>query len=151
MVFNPSQSILVLSRHSAVRFLIVGGLSIAADAAALVLLHGVLGVWLPAATALAYAAAFVVNFGLNRVWAFRATGGLGSQLGRYVALVAVNLSVTVVLVPALTWLGLPYLLSKLVTAAGLAVVNYLVSKRFIFIPPPAGLGPPPAGPLGTDR
>lgn len=123
-----------LSQHSAVRFLIVGGVSLAVDEGTLFLLHGVAGVWLPLATLLAFAVAFGVNFGLNRSWAFSAGGGaVGRQVWRYLMLVAGNLAVTVVGVPALTALGILYLISKLVVAGILAVINYFVSRRWIFI------------------
>lgn len=121
-----------LSRHSAVRFLAVGGLSVVVDAGLLVLLHGVLAIWLPVAAALAFAGAFVVNFGLNRAWVFGSAGAVHRQLVRYLTLVAVNLVLTVILVPALTWLGLPYLVAKLVTTGALAVLNYLASRTWIF-------------------
>jgi putative flippase GtrA len=121
---------------SVVRFLIVGVLSIATDATALFVLHGVFRIWLPAATAGAYGVAFVVNFGLNRIWVFRANGSVGRQLGWYIALVAFNLVFTVILVPTLTWLGLQYLVSKLLVAAVLAVLNYVTSRRWIFVSPP---------------
>ena len=123
-----------LSQHSAVRFLIVGGLTLAVDESALFLLHGVAGIWLPLATMLAFAVAFGVNFGLNRSWAFSAGGGAaGRQVGRYLMLVAFNLAVTVVAVPAVTALGVLYLISKLIVAGILAVINYFVSRRWIFI------------------
>jgi putative flippase GtrA len=121
-----------LVSNSALRFLVVGGLSLAADTGALFVLHGVLGIWLPVATALAYAVAFVVNFGLNRTWAFGAGGAIGPQLWRYLALVAVNLVLTVVVVQGLVWVGVTYLAAKVVTATGLAVINYLVSRKLIF-------------------
>src|SRR5438270_12538394 len=121
---------------SVVRFLVVGVLSVATDATALFVLHGVLRIWLPAATAGAYGVAFVVNFGLNRTWVFRATDSVGRQLQWYIALVVVNLALTVVLVPTLTWLGIQYLASKLLVAAALAVLNYVASRRWIFVSPP---------------
>ncbi|MHC8503383.1 GtrA family protein [Pseudonocardia bannensis] len=104
----------------------------AIDAGSLFVLHGVLGLWLPLATAMAFLIAFGVNFGLNRIWTFQATGAAGMHLLRYVSLVAANLGMTVVLVQGLTWLGLPYLISKLCTTAVLAVVNYVVSKKWVF-------------------
>src|SRR5262245_48776665 len=123
-----------LSQHSAVRFLIVGGVSLAVDEGTLFLLHGVARIWLPLATLLAFAVAFGVNFGLNRGWAFSATGGaMGRQVWRYLMLVAFNLGVTVVGVPAVTALGVLYLISKLFVAGVLAVMNYFVSRRWIFI------------------
>jgi putative flippase GtrA len=121
-----------MSRHSGVRFLIVGGLSVAIDAGSLFVLHGVLGVWLPLATAVAYMISIGVNFGLNRLWTFEAGGAARWHLLRYVLLVAANLTLTVVLVQLLTWLGLPYLVSKLCTTAVLAVSNYFISREWVF-------------------
>lgn len=120
-------------RNSGFRFLIVGGASLAVDAGLLYVLHGLLGLWLEPATALAFLAGFAVNFGLNRQWSFAATGRLRPQLVRYVALVAANLLVTVLLVKALTALGVLYLVAKVLTTAILATVNYVVSRKWIFI------------------
>ncbi|HLL68692.1 MAG TPA: GtrA family protein [Micromonosporaceae bacterium] len=122
-----------LAAGSGVRFLAVGMLSFAADAGALFVLHGLLHVWLPAATTLAFAAAFVVNFGLNRLWSFRTSGQVGRQVWRYVWLVLANLAVTVVLVQGLVWAGIPYLGAKVATTGLLSVINYLVSRRWIFV------------------
>ncbi len=125
-------SITRVSQHSGTRFAAVGGLSFVADAGSLYVLHGLLGIWLPLATTLAFGVAFVVNFGLNRLWAFGSSGAVGHQLTRYLLLVVTNLVLTVALVQSLTWLGLPYLISKAVTTVGLAVMNYFVSRRWIF-------------------
>lgn len=122
---------------SFVRFVVVGVLSLIADVGSLYVLHGLLYVWLPVATATAYGIAFIVNFGLNRIWVFRAPGAVGRQLQRYGALVAVNLAVTVFTVQVLTWSGMPYLYAKLLIAFVLAVVNFFVSRRWIFVPVPA--------------
>lgn len=115
------------------RFTLVGGVSLAADAGSLFLFHGVLHIWLAPATAMAYGVAFVVNFGLNRVWVFKANGSMATQLRRYVALVVANLAVTVLAVQALVWATMPYLEAKLATAVVLAVVNFFVSRRWIFL------------------
>jgi putative flippase GtrA len=116
-----------------VRFALVGGLSLAADAGSLFLFHGVLHVWLALATAMAYGVAFVVNFGLNRAWVFKANGSMGSQLRRYGALVMANLAVTVLAVQALVWATMPYMQAKLATAVVLAIANFFVSRRWIFL------------------
>jgi putative flippase GtrA len=116
-----------------VRFVLVGGLSLVADAGSLFLFHGVLHVWLALATAMAYGVAFVVNFGLNRAWVFKAGGSVTSQLQRYVALVVANLLATVLAVQWLAWAGMPYMNAKLATAVVLAIVNFFVSRRWIFV------------------
>ncbi|HCT81500.1 MAG TPA: hypothetical protein DGG94_20665 [Micromonosporaceae bacterium] len=115
-----------------VRFLIVGVLSLAADAGALFLLHGVIRIWLPVATALAYGIAFFVNFGLNRAWVFQASGSMTRHLQRYMGLVVVNLLLTVIAVQSLTWLGMQYMVAKIATAVVLAVANFFVSRRWVF-------------------
>jgi putative flippase GtrA len=128
-----SWTIARLTQHSAARFLITGGLTLAVDEGALFVLHGLLGLWLPAATTLAYAIAFGVNFGLGRNWAFSAReGAVGRQVGRYLLLVLFNLGVNVVGVWALTAAGLLYLLSKLIVAGVLAIFNYFVSRHWVF-------------------
>lgn len=123
-----------VTQHSLFRFVLVGGASVVVDAGLLYILHGRLGMWLPPATAIAFLAGFLVNFGLNRQWSFGSTtGALRPQLIRYLALVAANLLVTVGLVQALTWLGAPYLVAKVATTALLSAVNYVISKKWIFI------------------
>lgn len=115
-----------------VRFVTVGLLSLLADAGSLWVLHGLLGVPLALAAALAFGIAFFVNFGLNRLWAFQSQGAVGGQLWRYLALVAANLALTVVMVPGIASLGVPYLVAKLLTTGVLFLANYVISQRWIF-------------------
>jgi putative flippase GtrA len=121
-----------LLRSSGFRFLIVGGTSVVVDGGLLWVLHGRLGLRLEPATALAFLAGFVVNFALNRQWAFASTGGLRRQFAAYAVLVAANLLVTVVLVRVLTMVGLMYLVAKVLATAVLSTVNYAVSRKWIF-------------------
>ncbi|HWS35672.1 MAG TPA: GtrA family protein [Actinoplanes sp.] len=130
---HPGGLVLRLLRSSGFRFLLVGGASVVADAGLLYVLHGLAGLRLEPATALAFLAGFVVNFALNRQWAFASTGRLRRQLVAYLALVAANLLVTVVLVRALTALGVMYLVAKVFTTAVLSTVNYFVSRKWIFV------------------
>jgi putative flippase GtrA len=121
-----------LSTHSVVRFVVVGGLSLLTNTAALYALHGVLGMWLPLAAALAFAISFVVNFGLNRMWTFESDGALAGHLWRYLALVLANLALNAALVTGLSAVGVPYLLSQVIVTAMLSAANYVVSQRWIF-------------------
>ena len=102
MLSELSDSMVRWGNHSAVRFLVVGGLSLVVDTGSLIVFHGWLGIWLPLATTMAFGVAFVVNFGLNRLWAFGSGGHMGRQLTRYGYLVIANLCLTVVLVQGLT-------------------------------------------------
>ncbi|GIE35556.1 hypothetical protein Ait01nite_086010 [Actinoplanes italicus] len=129
---DSGRSVLRITRSSGFRFLVVGGTSVVVDAGLLWVLHGLVGMWLEPATALSFLAGLVVNFALNRQWSFASTGRMRSQAVRYAALVAVNLLVTVVLVKALTTLGVMYLIAKVFTTALLSVVNYFVSRKWIF-------------------
>lgn len=129
------QSALRVTRSSGFRFLVVGGTSVVVDAGLLWVLHGVLGLWLSPATAAAFLAGFVVNFVLNRQWAFASSsnGRLRHQFAKYMALVAVNLLLTVLAVKALTAIGVMYLVAKVLTTAVLSTVNYFVSRKWIFV------------------
>jgi putative flippase GtrA len=129
---HPDRLPLRVLRSSAFRFVVVGGASVVVDAGLLYVLHGLLELGLEAATALAFLAGFVVNFALNRQWAFASTGRLRRQVTAYLALVAANLLVTVALVRALTVLGVMYLAAKVLTTAVLSAVNYVVSRKWIF-------------------
>lgn len=121
-----------LARHSAVRFFTVGGISFVVDTGSLIVFHGWFGIWLPLATTMAFGVAFVVNFGLNRIWAFGSDGAVGRQLTRYTYLVVANLGLTVALVQGLTWAGLSYVWAKIVTTTILAIANYFVSRLWVF-------------------
>ncbi|GAA0735391.1 GtrA family protein [Dactylosporangium roseum] len=122
-----------LARLSAVRFLLVGVTSLGIDAGTLFVLHGVLRLWLPAATALAYITGLLFNFGFNRLWSFEASGAaIGRHFFRYVLLVGANLGLNVLLISALTGLGLFYLLAKVLCTSLLVVMNYFVSKKWIY-------------------
>lgn len=133
MTAGAPVDVLRLLRSSGFRFLLVGGASVVVDAGLLYVLHDRAGLRLEPATALAFLAGFVVNFALNRQWAFASTGHLRRQMVAYLALVAANLLVTVVLVRALTALGVMYLVAKVLTTAVLSTVNYFVSRKWIFV------------------
>jgi putative flippase GtrA len=142
-----------ITQHSAFRYLVAGGLSFSIDEFCLFVLHGLFHVWLPAATVLAFVLAFGVNFQLNRSWAFAAGGGgaVGRQAGRYGLLVAANLATTTFGVPGLTAAGVYYLISKAVVSGVLVVINYVVSRRWIFVPAASGEPGPPGRPQVPRR
>lgn len=114
------------------RFVVVGAASVVTNTGTLFVLHGLLGIVLPLAAALSFAVAFVVNFGLNRIWTFEADGAMLTHLWRYFALVVVNLGLNSTVVTGLTHLGSPYLISQVVTTTVLSMGNFLVSRQWIF-------------------
>ncbi len=127
----------VVARHSAVRFVLVGGVSYVCDAGSLYLLHGVAGVPLALATTLAFGLNLAVNFGLNRALTFDGAtrGAAGGQLVRYLILVGVNFLSTFALVNGLAAAGLNYLVAKTIATALNAVLNYFAYRHWVFRAP----------------
>ena len=122
----------VATSRSLPRYLIIGVFSFAVDAGLLYVAHGLLGIWLPVATAFAYAAAFGVNFSLNRFWAFGSAAPVGRQLIRYIVLAGLNTVATILIVTGLAAAGLNYLLAKVVAASLIAAINYVAYRVWVF-------------------
>jgi putative flippase GtrA len=125
---------------SLIRYLVTGGLSALIDTGTLWLLHGVLRVWLPAATFTGVLVAFVVNFLLNREWVFAATGSAYRQLVRYLLLAGANWVVTVVAVSGLVGLGTYYLVARLAVLAVMTLVNFFAYRAWVFTGPATRTG-----------
>jgi putative flippase GtrA len=107
-------------------------LTFAVDIPMLFLTHGVLRIWLPAATTIAYAVAFAFNFVLNRVWAFGSTAPIKSQATWYVVICVANYVATVVIVSGLVALGMEYLIAKTLSGAVIGAANYVVFRVWVF-------------------
>jgi putative flippase GtrA len=122
----------VLMDHSAVRYVIIGVLSAAADFGLLYALHGWLRVPVSVASFISVAIAFVFNFALNRVWSFRSRAPVAGQLTRYVVLGCVNWVLTAILVTLFTRLGLYYLVAKAVALVLTTLSNYLLYRMWVF-------------------
>jgi putative flippase GtrA len=76
--------------------------------------------------------AFAVNFSLNSFWVFQGDEFSGRSLIRFIQLVVFNLVVQAAFVPLLTNSGLNYLVAKLVVVGVLFVVNFQISRRYVF-------------------
>jgi putative flippase GtrA len=118
--------------HSAVRYVIIGVVSAAADFGLLYALHGWLGLPVPIAAFISVATAFVLNFMLNRVWSFRSTAPVAGQFSRYVLLGCFNWVLTAVLVTLFTRMGLYYLVAKAIALVLSTASNYLVYRVWVF-------------------
>lgn len=120
--------------HPAPRFLVSGALTTVVDVSVLALLHAGAKIPLAPSTALAYAAALVVNFSLSRHWTFVAAriGKAHRQAARYSVLVVINLVATLAIVTGLSSLGLYYLLAKLVSIAVVSVANFFAYRHWVF-------------------
>lgn len=119
-------------RHSFPRFVVSGAASAGIDTGLLILLHGVLGMQLLAATFLAVSTSFGVNFALNRLWSFGSRSPAGAQLARYLVLAGLNWALTVAMVGTFVWLGLNYILAKLLTTGIMAILNYFAYDFWVF-------------------
>jgi putative flippase GtrA len=125
-------------RTSAIRYLMVGVASFAIDFGGLVLLHGVLGVYLPVATAVAFLTSVGFNFFLNRMWSFdAAVHPVAGQAVRYGMLVGLNLVLNVLIVSALTAGHLDYRLAKIASTSVVTLVNFTMLRIWVFRQVPA--------------
>jgi putative flippase GtrA len=119
-----------------VKYLFVGGLAFVTDLGTLWLGASVLGLPVWVATALAYAAAWVVNFGLNRVLTFADHGArdgkVHKQSIRFTILVLINLVITELLMTVLIHFGVNYLLAKVASSVVITLYNFEVYKRWVF-------------------
>jgi putative flippase GtrA len=116
-----------------VRFALTGVAGFVADFGTLVALHGRLDVVLWFATASAYVVGGVVHYSLTRFWVFAHPLGEGElgKVGRYLALVACNVVLTVVAVVAMTHAGLDYRAAKVITVVTLFFSNYVIVPRWV--------------------
>ncbi len=123
-----------LASHSAPRFIVVGGLGVALDIGLLRLFYGSLGMPLLLATALAYTGSAGPVFLVNRQWSFSASsdGAIHRQFIRYVTLMVLNLLSTVVIVGVLHWVGVFYLVAKVVAVVINSIANFFAYKHWVF-------------------
>jgi putative flippase GtrA len=129
--------------HSFAKFAVVGVIGFGTDVGLLWLLYGVLHLWLPVATGLAYLVAFAISFVLSREWVFPDTGNMRRQIYRYCVLVSGVLLMTILGVQALVWLSVPYLIAKVLVSGVVALVNYVASRWWVFRTVPAIAQPEP--------
>lgn len=124
----------VLARHSAVRYVIVGGLSFTVDAGGLLLLRDVVGLpaWL--AAAISFLASFAVNYTLQRAFAFGGVAPYGSSLIKYVVLVIVNTVANSLIVAAFDALE-AWFVGKVIATVAMTVWNYFLYRYWVFRAP----------------
>ncbi|MDD7918641.1 GtrA family protein [Actinomycetospora callitridis] len=114
-------------------FAVVNGFTFAVDLLLLSLLVDGLGLPLWAGVTVAYGTAFALSFVLNRWLNFEPERPVGTQIGRYVAVVAANYAVIVLGVThGLVAAGAPYQLARLAAGACEAVFMYAAMRWFVF-------------------
>lgn len=127
--------------HSAVRYLIVGGLSFAVDFGLLVLLHEVFHWEVGIASATAFLSSLVFNFLVQRKFSFESTHRTHVSMIRYGILVVANTLATVLIVQLLTPTVLGYMGGKVISTAAMTVWNFFLYQHWVFGKKPAHHGP----------
>lgn len=116
-----------------VGYVLINGSTFGLDLALLTLLHGLLGVVLPAAFTIAYVTAFALSFVLNRRLNFLSHAPVGRQLVVYAIAVAINyLAFILGVATGLSSLGLEYHASRILAGLCEAVYMYCVLRWVVF-------------------
>jgi putative flippase GtrA len=117
------------------KFGMTGVASFVVDFGTLVLAHDGFGWPLRVSLIAAYTLGGIVHYGLTRYWVFPTTTTGGSveagRVIRYLLLAALNTGATLVIVPALTHVGLDYRVAKVICVVALFGFNYFVTPRFV--------------------
>jgi putative flippase GtrA len=123
-------------RHSAVRYLFIGGVSFLVDFGILAMLHTLFGVPVWLATAISFLASFAFNYSLQRAFSFSSQASHGRTLAKYVALVAFNTAATVLIVAALDASALGWGGGKVAATVVTTVWNYFAYRYWVFVDAP---------------
>jgi putative flippase GtrA len=106
-----------LGRHSLVRFGLFGALGLAFDVCLLWLLLTVTALSQALAVTIAFAVTYLLNFFLNRRFAFAAEGRVGFQLIRFAPQVEVDYLLTLTAVETLVGLGVALIMARILAGA----------------------------------
>jgi putative flippase GtrA len=129
---GAANQVRLLWRHSAIRYLIAGGLSFIIDFGLLALLHVVFAwpVWI--ATATAFLVSFGFTYAIQRLFSFSAQVPHGRALLRYSVLVVINTAVSTAIVSALGGTILSWEGGKIVATALTTTWNYFAYRYWVF-------------------
>ncbi|WP_255768213.1 GtrA family protein [Pseudarthrobacter sulfonivorans] len=118
--------------HSAVRYLIVGGLSFGVDFGLLVLLHEVFHWEVGIASATAFVSSLIFNFLVQRKFSFESSHRTHVSMIRYGILVVANTLATVLIVQLLTPTILGYMGGKVISTAAMTIWNFYLYQHWVF-------------------
>lgn len=123
--------------REALLYLFFGGLTTLISVASFALLYHAMGINELLANVLSWIAAVLFAFFTNRAWVFSAadtdTAGLLRQMAAFFGGRAATLAVEELLLLAfVTWLRLPALAVKVVAQLVVILLNYVISKWFVF-------------------
>lgn len=123
---------LALYTHTAVRYLIAGGLSFIVDFGLLTLFKVVLNWQLWAATLVAFLASFVFNYLVQRMFSFGSTAPHGAALVKYALLVGFNTLATVGIVALVNETAAGWGVGKVVATLVTTTWNYFAYRYWVF-------------------
>ncbi|MDO5083877.1 MAG: GtrA family protein [Arachnia propionica] len=122
-----------LWRNTILRYVGVGGLAFVVDLVVTVVLRDHLGIALWLAVACGYWAGFVVNFTLQRSFAFQGGRNIGASLVKYLMLVGFNWAATTLVMQLLVeGLGVPTAVAKILCTLMTTVWNYPLYRFLVF-------------------
>ncbi|MDO8482036.1 MAG: GtrA family protein [bacterium] len=125
-----------VEKHQQVaRFLVTGGIAFTVNISTLYVLTDILHIYYLVSTTLAFLASFSVSFLMQKFWTFKdhSRDQLHVQFSLYLILQVTNLGFNVLLIYMFVeYLHLWYILSQTIIALGLAVISFVVNKKYIF-------------------
>lgn len=128
---------LAMSRlnHSAVRFLIVGGIAFVLDFSLLALLHGELHWPLWLSTGIAFIIGFAFSYTAQRIFSFNSLAPHGPALVRYTVLVGFNALATIGIVALINTSAFGWGGGKVIATAVTTLWNYFAYRYWVFASP----------------
>lgn len=134
IVSVPSSPLGRLWALGPVRYLTVGGFAFLFDVGTLWLLHDVVGIEVAISTAAAFLLSFAVTYVLQRRFAFGGDSGVAPSVLRYTVLVGFNTLATTGIVWAVSAVGAPWIVGKVLAVALTTLWNYFIYRYWVFAP-----------------
>jgi len=121
-----------IAKHSAARYLVIGGSSFVIDFGLVYLLHDVANLPLWIATVVGFLTSFVFNYFAQKTFSFGSRQPHGVTLLKYAALVAFNAGLTVLIVSGFDSTQLGWEAGKVIATIVTTGENYFVYRYWIF-------------------
>ncbi|UOY92478.1 GtrA family protein [Ectobacillus sp. JY-23] len=118
--------------HRFLKFCTVGGLNTALDFTVFALLT-VYGTSSVLAQVISYSAGICNSYIWNRTWTFRQHETTWKDMNRFIVVNLITLAVASLLLAALQHIGFSLVISKFITTAAGTVLNYIGTRRFVFL------------------
>lgn len=118
-----------------VRFGMSGGSAAVVHLLVLYIATDVFGLWYVASNVIAFIFAFIVSFTMQKFWTFQdGKNRMVNQLPKYLAITLGGLATNTGLIYLFVeYAGLWYMLSALLSSAIVAVVSFILYRRFVFV------------------